>query len=180
MDRDAAIATSKFLSYVLRHQPEAIGLVLDAEGWADVEVLLECARLAGQVFSRHDLEQVVAGNDKQRFVLSPDGRRIRANQGHSVEVELQLPTIEPPAELFHGTALRFAVAIRAEGLKPGSRRHVHLSANEDTARAVGQRHGKPLVFRVASGAMARAGFDFFRSENGVWLTARVPPEYLEG
>lgn len=178
MSRDTDAATSKFLSYVLRHQPEAIGLELDGEGWAEVHLLLVRARAAGHELSHEVLERVVAESDKQRFALSADGLRIRANQGHSVAVDLNLPPLEPPEELFHGTATRFAASIRAEGLKPGSRQHVHLSADEATARSVGQRHGKPIVFRVACGAMFRAGFSFYRSENGVWLTVRVPPEFL--
>jgi putative RNA 2'-phosphotransferase len=123
---------------------------------------------------RATLDRVVGENDKQRFALSADGRRIRASQGHSVAVELGLEPREPPAVLFHGTADRNLDSIRAEGLRPGRRTHVHLSADEATATAVGRRHGRPVVLRVHAGRMHAAGHAFYRSDNGVWLTARVP------
>ena len=169
---------SKFLSYVLRHAPESIGLTLDENGWTAVNDLLTKAAAAGKRTDRSTLAEIVATNDKKRFTLSPDGLRIRAAQGHSVEVVLGLEPLRPPELLYHGTATRFLEAIRAEGLKPGSRRQVHLSADTSTAQAVGQRHGKPVVLRVASGAMHEGGHAFFRADNGVWLTDHVPPEYL--
>jgi putative RNA 2'-phosphotransferase len=170
---------SKFLSYVLRHAPGSIGLTLDDNGWASVDDLLaKCAEL-GNGIDRRTLHEIVGTSPKQRFTLSDDGSRVRAAQGHSVEVDLALQPIEPPALLFHGTATRFLDGIRAEGLKPGSRQHVHLSPDEATAIAVGQRHGKPVVLRVAAGAMHREGHEFFLAENGVWLTAHVPPRFLE-
>jgi putative RNA 2'-phosphotransferase len=169
---------SKFLSYVLRHAPDSIGLTLDEGGWVDVAVLLEKAAAAGKPIARAVLEEIVATSDKKRFTLSEDGTRIRAAQGHSVEVALGLEPVVPPETLYHGTATRFLGSIRAEGLKPGSRQQVHLSADEVTARAVGTRHGKPAILRVAAGNMHRAGHAFYRADNGVWLTDAVPPQFL--
>lgn len=169
---------SKFLSYVLRHAPESIGLRLDANGWADVDALLAKAAEVGTALDRATLQEIVATSDKKRFTLSEDGARIRAAQGHSVAVELGLEPAPPPETLYHGTATRFLGAIRSEGLKPGSRQKVHLSADEVTARAVGQRHGKPVVLRIEAGAMHRDGYAFYRADNGVWLTDLVPPQYL--
>ena len=176
---DPALARiSKFLSLVLRHDPARVGLELDAGGWIDVEDLLRAAARAGFPFDHATLVRVITENDKQRFALSPDGVRIRANQGHSVPVDLGLSEVTPPAELFHGTADRFLASIRREGLNSRSRNHVHLSADEATARKVGQRHGRPVVLRVDAAAMSAAGHRFWRSENGVWLAERVPAEFL--
>lgn len=172
------VGLSKFVSKVLRHAPESVGLRLDEAGWVDVDDLLAAAAGAGVPLDRAALERVVAENDKKRFALSPDGLRIRASQGHSVAVELGLQPVTPPDVLFHGTADRNLDSIRAQGLVPGRRTHVHLSADEATAVSVGRRHGRPVVLRVQSGEMHRAGHPFFRSENGVWLTAAVPPEHL--
>ena len=172
------VKTSKFLSLVLRHKPEAIALSLDDNGWADVEELIRLANNAGQRLTRPLLEQVVADNDKKRFAFSEDGQRIRASQGHSIEVDLALPPAEPPELLYHGTASRFVQSIRAEGLHSGNRQHVHLSLDVDTATKVGQRHGKPVVLIVHAGKMSAAGHKFFLSANGVWLTERVPVEFL--
>ena len=169
---------SKFLSYVLRHAPDSIGLALDESGWADVADLLAKAAGAGKPMDRATLDEIVATSDKKRFTLSEDGTRIRAAQGHSVEVALGLAPVVPPETLFHGTATRFLEAIRAEGLRPGSRQQVHLSGDEATARAVGTRHGKAAILRIASGDMHRAGHLFFRADNGMWLTDSVPPNYL--
>jgi putative RNA 2'-phosphotransferase len=170
---------SKFLSYVLRHAPESIGLTLDENGWAAVDELLDKAGAAGKRLDHATLKEIVATNDKKRFTLSEDGNRIRAAQGHSVEVALGLEPVIPPETLYHGTATRFLDAIRAEGLKPGSRQQVHLSADEVTATAVGSRHGRPAVLRVAAGAMHMAGHAFFQADNGVWLTDHVPPQFLQ-
>lgn len=170
--------TSKFLSLVLRHRPETIGLTLDAQGWADVGDLLARATASGQPITRELLAQVVAENDKQRFTLSDDGTRIRANQGHSVTVDLALDAQQPPETLYHGTVERFLAAIEREGLQRGARHHVHLSADRDTALAVGGRRGEPIILVVAAGAMWRDGHPFYRSANGVWLTDAVPPAYL--
>jgi putative RNA 2'-phosphotransferase len=172
------VRLSKFLSLVLRHQPESIGLVLDAQGWADVDDLIARAAAAEAVFSRAELEQVVATSDKKRFTISGDGLRIRAAQGHSVAVELGLTPREPPPVLFHGTATRFVDAIMARGLTPQSRQHVHLSLDEATALNVGRRHGQPIIFRVDAAAMHRTGMVFYVADNGVWLTDHVQPEYL--
>lgn len=170
--------TSKFLSLVLRHAPERIGLVLDAHGWADVDALIAKANAAGVTLDRLTLLEIVATSDKQRFTLSADGTRIRAAQGHSVEIDLDLPAAVPPAVLFHGTARANIDAILAEGLKPRQRRHVHLSPDVETARRVGMRHGAPVIFKVATARMQADGLVFWQAENGVWLTERVAPAYL--
>lgn len=177
MDR-SLVHASKFLSLVLRHRPEKVGVTLDEAGWVDVDVLLEACARAGVSLDRPTLERVVAENDKQRFAFSDDGRRIRASQGHSVRVELGLQPQTPPEVLYHGTASKSVEAIRREGLRPGRRTHVHLSLDERTARAVGGRHGRPVVLRVDAGRMHAQGHAFYRSENGVWLAKSVPPEFL--
>lgn len=171
---------SKFLSYVLRHAPQSIGLTLDTNGWADVDELLVKAGVSGWDFDRAALGQVVSTSDKQRFTLSDDGSRIRAAQGHSVAVDLDIAPMAPPAMLFHGTAVRNVEAIMAEGLRPGQRQKVHLSLDEATAAKVGQRHGKPVVLRVDAAGMHAQGLSFWRAENGVWLTDHVPPQFLRG
>jgi putative RNA 2'-phosphotransferase len=173
------VTQSKFLSLVLRHDPASIGLTLDAAGWAEIAELLERAAAASQPLSRADLVELVATSDKQRFAISEDGRRIRANQGHSIAVDLGLEPRQPPELLYHGTAARFLASIRAQGLVRGDRQQVHLSADPVTAAQVGQRHGQPVVLGVRAAAMAGAGMRFQRSANGVWLTLAVPPEFLE-
>lgn len=170
---------SKFVSKVLRHAPESVGLRLDEAGWVGVDDLLAAARGAGVPMDRATLERVVAENDKKRFALSPDGERIRASQGHSVDVELGLEPVTPPEVLFHGTADRNLDGIRAQGLVSGKRTHVHLSADEATAVNVGRRHGRPVVLRVRAGELHRAGHPFYRSDNGVWLTDAVPADHIE-
>lgn len=177
---DAALtATSKFLSLVLRHEPGKIGLVLDSAGWTSVDDLLARCATAGRPLTRETLQRVVDTSDKQRFALSEDGMRIRANQGHSVEVDLALAPLVPPAVLLHGTAQRFLDAILAQGLTRQARHHVHLSADPATARAVGRRHGREVVLRVDAARMHADGHRFFRSANGVWLTEAVAPQYLD-
>jgi putative RNA 2'-phosphotransferase len=176
--RDRTKETSKFLSFVLRHQPEEIGLTLDDAGWASVEELLDGCKRAGRAMTREDLQHIVDTSDKKRFALSEDGLYIRANQGHSIEVELGYEPREPPAVLYHGTATRFLESIRQEGLKRGNRHHVHLSGDDVTAAKVGARHGRAVVLRIASSRMHNDGFLFYLSENGVWLTERVPPDYI--
>ena len=171
-------ARSKLLSLVLRHAPERAGVTLDPRGWVEVEALLAGLAAQGEGMSRAELEAIVRDSDKKRFTLSPDGERIRAAQGHSVGVELGLPDLAPPETLFHGTAERSLAAILEQGLRPGARRKVHLSADRDTARRVGGRHGRPVVLTVAAGAMQREGLRFQQAENGVWLTDGVPPAYL--
>ena len=176
--RDRTKETSKFLSFVLRHQPEEIGLRLDDAGWASVEELLEACKKAGRALTREDLQRIVDTSDKKRFAFSEDALYIRANQGHSIQVELGYEPREPPPVLYHGTATRFLESIRREGLKRGSRHHVHLSSDAVTAAHVGARHGKPVVLRIASSQMYNDGYSFYLSENGVWLTERVPPDYI--
>jgi putative RNA 2'-phosphotransferase len=170
---------SKFLSLVLRHDPNKIGLELDPEGWAEVDDLLSCLGRAGRITSREELDQVVAENNKQRFRFSDDGQFLRANQGHSIPIELGLEPTEPPGILYHGTATRFLESIREQELVKGGRQHVHLSAEPATAHAVGSRHGRPVVLVVHAARMQRKGFEFFLSDNGVWLVNRVPREDLE-
>jgi putative RNA 2'-phosphotransferase len=178
MDREL-VPLSRFLSLVLRHDPAKIGLHLDAQGWADVADLLAKAVAHGKPIDRPVLERIVRENDKQRFALSHDGRRIRANQGHSIDVDIDLDPLIPPDRLYHGTAAHNLASIRANGLHAAARRHVHLSGDPDTASKVGSRHGRPVVLTVRSGDMAAAGHAFFRSDNGVWLTAAVPVLFLD-
>jgi putative RNA 2'-phosphotransferase len=178
--RDRWTELSKFLSYVLRHRPESIGLSLGDGGWVPVETLLSLAAEAGRRITREDLEVILQRKGKQRFALSEDGARIRASQGHSVAVDLQLSPLEPPELLYHGTIARSLPAIRVEGLRPMGRQHVHLSVDRDTARTVGGRRGPPVVLEIAAGAMHRAGHLFYRADNGVWLTAHVPPSHIAG
>jgi putative RNA 2'-phosphotransferase len=167
---------SRFLSLVLRHKPEVVGISLDPQGWVDVDVLLAALRAHGREVTRAELERVVATSDKKRFAI--EGDRIRANQGHSVEVDLGLRPETPPPRLYHGTVARFVERIRREGLVRGQRHHVHLSADVATAKNVGGRRGAPVVLEVDAAAMDRAGHVFYRSENGVWLTDHVPPAFL--
>lgn len=169
---------SKRLAYVLRHRPDSIGLRLEAGGWADVEELLEALRTHGRALTRAQLDDVVAASDKQRFAFDADGRRIRASQGHSVPVDLQLEATTPPPALFHGTVAAALDGITAHGLVPRGRHHVHLSVDVATARAVGQRRGRAVVLVVDAAAMAVIGTTFYRSANGVWLVAAVPAAYL--
>lgn len=170
---------SKFLSLVLRHNPAAAFVELDDNGWVDVDALLKGCERARKPLTRAVLELIVAEDNKQRYAFSPDGTRIRANQGHSVEVDLGLEPRTPPEFLYHGTASRFLEPIRREGLKPGSRQYVHLSTDIPTATAVGSRHGKPVILRVRSGDMARSGHKFYISANAVWLVDSVPAGFLD-
>ena len=176
--KDRHVRISKFLSLVLRHKPEKIGVALDREGWVSVATLLEALGAHGLRLTLDELREVVRANDKQRFSFSPDGLSVRANQGHSLKVELGYEPSEPPPTLFHGTAERFLPSIRERGLLKGSRHHVHLSEQEATAAAVGRRYGRPVVLGIASGAMHADGHTFFRSANGVWLTEHVPARYI--
>ena len=176
---DKLIQTSKFLSLILRHAPETIGLALDANGWAEVDQLLAQAASHGKAISREQLHEVVANDGKTRYAFSDDGLRIRANQGHSLAaVDIGLPPAIPPAMLYHGTASRFVASIRDQGLTPGSRNHVHLSATEDTAVNVGSRHGKPVVLSIDTAAMRAQGHVFYLAANGVWLTGAVPAAFI--
>ena len=177
--RDRLVQVSKYLSLHLRHRPEALGLTLGPGGWVPVDDLLSAAAGKGFRISRDELDEVIAGNDKQRFSLDEGGTLIRANQGHSVQIDLDLQPIAPPAVLYHGTGEQSVAAIQREGLKRMQRHHVHLSADTKTAQTVGARHGRPVVFAVDAEAMARDGHLFYRSENGVWLTESVPARYLK-
>ncbi|MGW0332386.1 RNA 2'-phosphotransferase [Streptomyces sp. NPDC003011] len=175
-DERRTVKVSKYLSKHLRHQPERIGLTLDEGGWVEIDTLIDAAATHGFRFTREELDHVVAANDKQRFAI--DGTRIRASQGHSVEVDLGLAPATPPPYLYHGTVDRHLDAIRAEGLRPMNRHDVHLSPDRETAARVGARRGRPVVLSVDSGAMHGDGHVFHVSANGVWLTRAVPPRYL--
>ena len=169
---------SKHLSRILRHEPELIGLKVDAQGWARIDELLRQLKRAGRGISEAQLLESVETNDKKRFTISPDGRRIRAAQGHSIDVDLGLPALTPPPTLYHGTASQNLDRIFERGLDPGRRLQVHLSSDPETAMRVGRRHGKPVVLRVDAARIYEDGCIFFRSDNGVWLTATVPSDYL--
>jgi len=173
------VRISKFLSLVLRHNPEHIRLALDERGWASVTDLLAAANASGFPLALEELQAVVRTNDKQRFAFSADDSRIRASQGHSVRVELGYAPAVPPDVLYHGTAERFVSSIKEQGLIKGRRHHVHLSQDTTTAKTVGQRYGKPVVLAIKTGRMHEDGFPFFHSTNGVWLTEHVPPAYIE-
>lgn len=171
---------SKFLSYVLRHEPQAIGLTLDREGWADMAALIDGARGSGRELDAALIRAVVDGSDKKRFAISADGLRIRAVQGHSTDsVAIAFAEKVPPALLYHGTATRFLESIMRAGLKPGERQYVHLSGDIETAVAVGQRYGIPVVLTIDARQMHQQGFRFFQAENGVWLTSHVPPPFMQ-
>ncbi|MDQ0832084.1 putative RNA 2'-phosphotransferase [Streptomyces achromogenes] len=175
-DDRRTVKVSKYLSKHLRHQPERIGLTLDEAGWVEIDELISACSAHGFRFTREELDHVVAANDKKRFAI--DGTRIRASQGHSVEVDLGLEPAVPPSYLYHGTVARSLDAIRAEGLRPMNRHDVHLSADRETATRVGARRGRPVVLSVDAGAMHQDGHVFHLSANGVWLTKAVPPQYL--
>ena len=164
---------SKLLSLALRHDPSAIGIEVDVHGWASVKAVA-----AGASVSASDIERVVAASDKRRFALTDDGNFVRAVQGHSIKVDLELLPIEPPAILYHGTATRFLDSIAATGLESRERRHVHLSADAETAITVGSRHGSPVVLHVNAAKVHSTGQAFYLSENDVWLTGPIAPEYL--
>ncbi|MFK7949072.1 MAG: RNA 2'-phosphotransferase [Saprospiraceae bacterium] len=166
---------SKFLSYVLRHNPDKLDLTLDEQGWTSVEELL--GKLNN--VSMEQLEYVVANNNKKRFAFNNDKTQIRANQGHSIKIDLAYEAIKPPKFLYHGTATKNINSIQKSGIIKGSRHHVHLSADIDTATNVGQRHGKPVILIVKSIAMYERGYEFFLSENGVWLTDFIPTEFID-
>ena len=179
MDKKRTTHVSKFLSLVLRHEPAQIGITLDAAGWVAVRELLEAMAAHRFPVSRDELEEVVRTSEKKRFAFSDDGLRIRASQGHSVEVELGYEPATPPNLLYHGTVDRFLDSIRRSGLLKGQRHHVHLSADRETAEKVGRRRGRPVVLVVRAGEMHHENLAFFRSDNGVWLTEQVPVRYLD-
>ncbi|RYY54605.1 MAG: RNA 2'-phosphotransferase [Chitinophagaceae bacterium] len=169
---------SKFLSLVLRHQPGLIGIHPDARGWVEVKALLDAFAAHGSPLSPDQLDHIVHTNTKKRFAFDTDRTMIRASQGHSIPVDLDLPVRIPPSQLYHGTAVQNIAPIRAGGLQPRERTHVHLSDNPATAREVGARHGKPVVLEIDTAAMVADGFTFFISENNVWLSAMVPARYI--
>lgn len=178
-DPRRALRISRLLSLALRHQPSALALTLDPHGWASVDATLAGLAAAGLPTTADELEDLVRSSDKQRFALSPDGERIRANQGHSVDIDLALPAREPPERLYHGTVVRFLASILADGLVRGARTHVHLSPDVRTAEIVASRRSGPqVILEVRAAELHRAGHVFVRSENGVWLTHAVPPAYL--
>ena len=178
MEKRHVVRLSKFLSLVLRHKPEEIGIRLNDGGWVEIAQLLTACGRHGVDLTSGDLSEVVATNDKQRFAISDDGLSIRASQGHSIEVDLGYEPAVPPDVLYHGTAERFLSSIQQKGLVNGNRQHVHLSTNVETARKVGGRHGKPLVVTVNAARMCEDQFAFYLSANSVWLTESVPPSYL--
>lgn len=170
---------SKFLSYILRHEPQSIGLQLDTEGWANIEEFISLAAKAGKQFDRESLHQIVDTSDKKRFNISTDGLSIRAAQGHSsAQVNITYKSVTPPAVLYHGTATRFLESIRAQGLLPGQRHYVHLSESVETASQVGERYGKLHLLVVDCARMSAACHEFYLAENNVWLTKQVPAEYI--
>ncbi|MEV2237959.1 RNA 2'-phosphotransferase [Micromonospora sp. NPDC049891] len=173
---DRLTSASRFLAYVLRHRPDAVDITLDEGGWVEVEVLLAALARHGRPVTRQVLAELVAGTDKQRFELHAG--RIRAAQGHSIAVDLRLEPVAPPSLLYHGTVARHLSGIRAEGLRPRGRTHVHLSVDRETAATVGARRGDPVVLTVDAAGMHRNGFVFYRAANGVWLTDHVPARWI--
>lgn len=176
--RNSDVKLGRFLSLVLRHDPGAAGITLDEHGWADVNQLLAGVNRTGRRIDLPTLERIVRENNKQRYSFNEDHTKIRANQGHSVPVDVELKETEPPQYLYHGTATRFFPAIQKEGIRKMSRQYVHLSGDFQTAMAVGKRHGIPMVVTINAAAMARDGVTFYRSENGVWLCEHVEPRYF--
>lgn len=172
---------SKFISMILRHKPQVIGITLDEHGWADVDELIKGINETGEEveFSKATLETIVKTNKKQRYSVSQDKTLIRANQGHSIPVDVELEKKEPPKILYHGTGVKSVKAIQEQGLLPMERLYVHLSTDVETATNVGKRHGTPVIFKVNTEQMQKDGYDFFQSVNGVWLTKEVPAKYLE-
>ena len=172
---------SKFISMILRHKPEVIGITLDEHGWADVDELIKGINETGEEveFSKTTLEKIVKTDKKQRYSVSQDKTLIRANQGHSIPVDVELEKKEPPKILYHGTGVKSVKAIQEQGLLSMERLYVHLSTDVETATNVGKRHGTPVIFKVNTEQMQKDGYDFFQSVNGVWLTKEVPAKYLE-
>ena len=179
MNEKRIVKVSKYLSKHLRHRPERLGLQLEPGGWVGVDGLLKACRRHGFPLARAELEEVVERNDKRRFAFDESGTRIRAQQGHSLPVDLGLEPVEPPAVLYHGTGGRILETILENGLHKMGRHHVHLSPDVETAKKVGARRGRPEVLEVAARAMYREGWTFYLSGNGVWLVEHVPPRYLK-
>ncbi len=178
MTEKQAKQTSKFLSLVLRHKPQMLDLVLDENGWADVEVLLERMRRESKAITFEQLDFVVKYNDKKRFAFNENKTQIRASQGHSITINLDYKPVVPPEFLYHGTSVKFIKPIREKGLLKMKRHHVHLSVDIETATKVGARRGKPVILTIRTLEMHQEGHEFFKSENGVWLTDKVPPQFI--
>jgi putative RNA 2'-phosphotransferase len=172
------IHISKFLSLVLRHKPETVGMTFEKGGWLKVDDLIQGAKEAGVELDKELLRAVVEHSERKRFSFSEDGLKIRANYGHSIPIDLAIEAVEPPEFLFHGTAVRFIEAIRKEGIVPQGRQYVHLSPDEQTAGEVGRRHGVPIVFTIQSRLMHENGFKLYPTDSGIWLTETVPPEFI--
>lgn len=179
MTEKQAKQTSKFLSLVLRHKPQMLDLVLDENGWVDVEVLLERMRRESKAITFEQLDFVVKSNDKKRFAFNEDKTQIRASQGHSIAINLDYKPVVPPEFLYHGTPIKFLKPIKEKGLLKMKRHHVHLSEDIETATKVGARRGKPVILTINTSDMHYEGHEFFISENGVWLTNNVPPEFID-
>ena len=176
---DSLTGTSRFISLILRHKPEVIGITLDEHGWADVDDMIAGINQSGKYkIDRDILDEIVRTDEKQRYSYNEDHTLIRANQGHSIPVDVELEKVEPPEFLYHGTGEKFTASIDKQGLIPKSRLYVHLSPDEETAVKVGRRHGKPVIYLVRAGNMKRDGYAFYRSVNGVGLTKEVPVKYL--
>lgn len=173
------VRLSKFMSLVLRHQPEVIGRSLDRGGWMSIEDLVSGASRAGVGLTREVVIAIAGDDEKGRYALSEDGLKIKATYGHSIEVDLGLKACRPPEQLFHGTATRSLDSIKLAGIARKRRRYVHLSADRVTAAKVGGRHGRPVILAIQAVRMFEAGFLFYHSESGIWLTERVPPEYID-
>lgn len=169
--------TSRYISLILRHKPEVAGIALDEHGWANVDELIAGVSKTHPL-TMELLEEIVRTDEKQRYSFNEDRTLIRANQGHSIPVDVELERLEPPEVLYHGTGRKYVPSIDCQGLLPKSRLYVHLSADEDTALKVGRRHGEPVIYMVQAGRMSANGYAFYRSANGVWLTKKVPTEYL--
>lgn len=179
MDAKERKRISKFLSYVLRHHPELIDLELDQNGWANTQVLIEKSTTKNHVLTKEILKEIVATNDKKRFSFNEDETKIRANQGHSLQhIDLEMEAVQPPEFVYHGTVAKFLDAIKEQGLLKGSRQHVHLSLDIETAKKVGGRRGVPVILKIEAQKMHSEGFKFYCSANGVWLTDHVPPKYI--
>jgi len=178
MERAIRVRVSKLLSLVLRHRPEKAGIVFDGGGWASIQEIVDAAERHRPRLTREMILEIVAADEKGRFALSPDGKRIRATQGHSIPVDLGLFPLEPPQHLYHGTSRDAVESILSKGIDSRGRQYVHLSLDPETAVRVGQRHGPPVVLEVDAGGMHRDGLEFFRAQNGVWLTTGVPSRYV--
>lgn len=172
------IELGRFISLILRHKPEAVGIKLDSNGWADVDKLISGINKCGKKINMEILERIVHENNKQRYSFDETHTKIRANQGHSVNVDVELKESIPPDKLYHGTATRFLDSIKKNGITKQSRQHVHLSADKETATAVGKRHGKPVVLVIDTAKMRADGCKFYISENGVWLCDDISWKYI--